>query len=352
MKSNGFSKAMFGAAVAAGFGLVQGCSTIHSGGEAEDMRLRPLPGALEPEPVAVVQPAVREPAVSATMRESLPRPALARPQLTTAYTVKAGDSLTGIAYRYKLRWQDVAAVNPGINPNRLYVGEVIQLPGKVNVAKPVRGFSSAASTAKSTAKSAAVKAVGGSYTVKSGDSLSVIAQRHGIKTADLRKANSLSGDMIRVGQKLVIPGAKATVVKQPETPPAPLTPPPAPVVEPLPAPVVEPPPAPTLAPLELTPPAAPPAAPTPAPAVAPGVIETAPVAVPDAPPAPALPAPAAATPPVTGYQNHTVAPGEDLYSVAVRWCVGTDAIKSANNLTGSELVPGTVLKIPPAPTAP
>ena len=78
----------------------------------------------------------------------------------------------------------------------------------------------------------------------------------------------------------------------------------------------------------------------------------APVAAPDAPPAPALPAPATATPPETGYQNHTVAPGEDLYSVAVRWCVGTDAIKAANNLTGSELVPGTVLKIPPAPTAP
>ena len=349
MKRNGFSKTVFGAAVAAGFGLVQGCSTIHSGGEAEDMRLRPLPGALDPAPVEVVEPAVREQAVVATGTEAArPRPlTLKRPQLTTGYTVKAGDSLSGIAYRYKLRWQDVAAVNPSINPNRLVEGEVIQLPGKVDVSRPVRGFSSSASTAKS----AVVKATGGNYTVKAGDSLSVIAQRHGVKTADLRKANNLSGDMIRVGQKLVIPGAKAAVVKQTETPPAPpapVTPPPVPVVEPPPAPAVEPPPAPTLAPLELTPPAAP--------AAAPGVIETAPVAAPvaapDAPPAPALPAPATATPPETGYQNHTVAPGEDLYSVAVRWCVGTDAIKAANNLTGSELVPGTVLKIPPAPTAP
>ena len=53
--------------------------------------------------------------------------------------------------------------------------------------------------------------------------------------------------------------------------------------------------------------------------------------------------------PAAGFQNHTVAPGEDLYSVAIRWGVGTADIKAANNLTGSELVPGTVLKIPPAP---
>ena len=42
--------------------------------------------------------------------------------------------------------------------------------------------------------------------------------------------------------------------------------------------------------------------------------------------------------------------GEDLYSVAIRWGVGTADIKAANNLTGSDLVPGTVLKIPPAAT--
>ena len=347
MKSNGFSRTMVGAAAAAGFCLVQGCSTIHSGGEAEDMRLRPLPGSLEPEPVEAVQPAVRD-TVRAPVQEALPRPtlSLARPALTTAYTVKSGDSLTGIAYRYKLRWQDVAAVNPGINPNRLYVDEVIQLPGTVNVAKPVRGSTSSA-------KHTPIKAGGGSYTVKSGDSLSVIAQRHGVKTADLRKANNLSGDKIVVGQKLSIPGATATAVRQPETPPAP----PAPVAPP-PAPVVEPPPAPTLDPLELAPPVPPAAAPE-AGAVPPaaGDMPVAPAAVPApapaaatdaAPPVPPLPAVAPAAP-TAGFQNHTVAPGEDLYSVAIRWGVGTADIKAANNLTGSELVPGTVLKIPPAP---
>jgi len=47
----------------------------------------------------------------------------------------------------------------------------------------------------------------GSYVVSRGDSLSVIAQRHGVRTADLRAANNLRGDVIHVGQELVIPGA-------------------------------------------------------------------------------------------------------------------------------------------------
>lgn len=46
-----------------------------------------------------------------------------------------------------------------------------------------------------------------SYVVKRGDSLSVIAQRHGINTAQLRSANGLSSDVIQVGQQLRIPGS-------------------------------------------------------------------------------------------------------------------------------------------------
>ena len=197
------------------------------------------------------------------------------------------------------------------------MGEVIQLPGKVDVAKPARAL-----PAKSAAKAAA-----GGYTVKAGDSLSVIAHRHGIKTADLKKANNLTSDVIIVGQKLVIPGAKtapakqATAPKQPAPPKPPATPP---------APVA--PPTPTLDALELPTPAAP-------------VIEA--PAAPAAPPVPPLPAPTAAKPAeTTGYQTHIVANGEDLYSVAVRWCVSLEALKAANNLTSHELTPGTVLKIP------
>ena len=43
------------------------------------------------------------------------------------------------------------------------------------------------------------------YTVERGDTLSEIAARHGISTAQVRRANDLRGDRIRVGQVILIP---------------------------------------------------------------------------------------------------------------------------------------------------
>lgn len=43
------------------------------------------------------------------------------------------------------------------------------------------------------------------YTVKKGDNLSRIASRHGISLSALRRANRISGDLIRPGQVLTIP---------------------------------------------------------------------------------------------------------------------------------------------------
>lgn len=43
------------------------------------------------------------------------------------------------------------------------------------------------------------------YTVRAGDTLSHIARRHGMSTTELRRANNLNGDLIRVGQKLTLP---------------------------------------------------------------------------------------------------------------------------------------------------
>lgn len=48
---------------------------------------------------------------------------------------------------------------------------------------------------------------GGSYVVKSGDTLNRIAYAHGVGVDDLKQANGLSKSMIQVGQKLKIPAA-------------------------------------------------------------------------------------------------------------------------------------------------
>jgi LysM repeat protein len=48
-------------------------------------------------------------------------------------------------------------------------------------------------------------ATGKEHVVQKGEYLSVIARKYNVSLADLKKANNLTGDDIKVGQKLVIP---------------------------------------------------------------------------------------------------------------------------------------------------
>ncbi|MCT8990709.1 M23 family metallopeptidase [Chelativorans sp. SCAU2101] len=65
---------------------------------------------------------------------------------------------------------------------------------------------------------------GNTYTVTAGDTLYSVSRKTGVSVDRLKQANSLSGDTIRVGQKLVIPGGSGTAItsaapapaKQPE----------------------------------------------------------------------------------------------------------------------------------------
>lgn len=49
---------------------------------------------------------------------------------------------------------------------------------------------------------------GATYVVRRGDTLSAIARRHKLTVAQLKAANGLQSDLIRVGQRLRIPGAE------------------------------------------------------------------------------------------------------------------------------------------------
>lgn len=314
-----------GANLVAGCLLLQGCGMF--GKKQSDQEASTLP---EGEPGAVATQPVEsmpaEPVVTAPVE-------LPVVQATTPYTIQKGDTISGVSYKFGLRWQDVVAVNPGISPNRLRVGQVIQLPGQVDLSKArhVPASTPKVSAPKTSAPKASAPAVSGpvtTYTVKSGDSLSVIAQKHGVKTAALREANSLKNDKIVVGQKLKVPGAKKTPAAAPSkkaSVSAPKTEAPKKAVaetkpvEAAPAATVTPPPA-----VE----AAPAVAPAPAPAADPAT-------------APA-PAPAAES----NAQTYTVKEGEDLYAVAIRWGVSPSDLKALNNLTSTELKAGTVLKIP------
>ena len=67
----------------------------------------------------------------------------------------------------------------------------------------------AKATSAASTRKASGAATPGTYIVKKGDILGRIARQHGVKVADLKAANGLTSDTIREGQKLIIPGKAA-----------------------------------------------------------------------------------------------------------------------------------------------
>ncbi|NLY54970.1 MAG: LysM peptidoglycan-binding domain-containing protein [Firmicutes bacterium] len=108
---------------------------------------------------------------------------MAIPVFAATYIVQPGDSLYLISQRYGISIQELKEIN-GLRNDYLQVGQVVQIPSK---------------------QGGSVQ-TGQSYTVRSGDTLFLIAQRFGVTVADLRSANNLSGDLIMIGQVLTIPG--------------------------------------------------------------------------------------------------------------------------------------------------
>lgn len=136
--------------------------------------------------------------------------------------MKPGDSLAGIWKQLtgsERGWEKLQAANPGLDPTRLKIGQVLKVPA----------FEAAAPTTPA----APVTAGPGEHVVKEGDTLSSIAAdklgaaKRWKEIYDANKA-TIGPDpaALKLGMKLVIPGG----VAKPTTPPAttrPATTPPA-----------------------------------------------------------------------------------------------------------------------------
>lgn len=78
---------------------------------------------------------------SGTSRAGKPaaQPSSSRSASSKAYTVRAGDTLSGIAKRFKTTTAAIKAANPGLNGSRIYAGKAIAVPS----AAPAQAKSSA-----------------------------------------------------------------------------------------------------------------------------------------------------------------------------------------------------------------
>ncbi len=98
----------------------------------------------------------------------------------TIYTVVSGDTLSGIASKYGTTYQKLAEYNGIADPNKIYPGQQIKIPGSSN-----KGSNATY------------------YTVVSGDNLTKIANRYGTTVNQLVSWNNIANaNLIYPGQKL------------------------------------------------------------------------------------------------------------------------------------------------------
>jgi len=103
------------------------------------------------------------------------------PTTGTTYTVKSGDSLWTIANKYNTTVDLIKSTN-NLTSNTLSIGQELIIPATVP------------------------STTGGlTYTVKSGDSLYIIAGKYNTTVDEIKKANNLTSNLLSIGQLLIIP---------------------------------------------------------------------------------------------------------------------------------------------------
>lgn len=106
----------------------------------------------------------------------------------TVHIVAPGETLGLIAGQYGTTADAIAALNGITNQNVIYVGTQLTVSGTPVAVAPNIGSST------------------GTYVVQAGDTLSEIAADHGVSTADLAAANSISNQhFLKIGQVLTVP---------------------------------------------------------------------------------------------------------------------------------------------------
>lgn len=129
------------------------------------------------------------------------------------HQIKSGDTLQVMARKYRIRVDDIVALNNIKNPRALQIGQNLILPLK-------KGFSALPTNAL---EDSYVRSRRRTYKVRSGDSLWSIARRNNVTQKELRVWNKLGwSNLLRPGQVLAVskPGVRAVAKAQPKKGPS------------------------------------------------------------------------------------------------------------------------------------
>jgi membrane-bound lytic murein transglycosylase D len=156
-------------------------ATIHPG---DNLIIPGVPSA-SAEPAAAAAVAEARPDISAQLPER--QPAAAASGKPRVYTVKRGDTLWGVARKHGVTVPALASANGLSSKSQLTAGARLEIPGAGGATAP------AGESTRMT------------YKVRSGDTLSEIAEKFNVSVRQLMSWNNLrSSSSLRAGQRIVV----------------------------------------------------------------------------------------------------------------------------------------------------
>ncbi|MCL1622811.1 LysM peptidoglycan-binding domain-containing protein [Moraxella sp. Tifton1] len=121
------------------------------------------------------------------------------------YTVKSGDSLTSVASIHNISIDELAAANNLTRTSTLILGKTITIPAATNSSQPTKEVS------KPTSNNSNASSKTESYTIQNGDNLTRLAKKYDMSVSDLAKLNGLAANtQLRQGQSIKVPKLTTT----------------------------------------------------------------------------------------------------------------------------------------------
>ncbi|MBU1345029.1 MAG: LysM peptidoglycan-binding domain-containing protein [Proteobacteria bacterium] len=125
------------------------------------------------------------------------------PPMFVFHRVRGGETLSGIAKKYKTSIRAISVANNINKSYRIIAGKVLKIPSRTN-----------GEVINAIASSPVAPGQAITYTVHRGDNLWNIARKFGVTTKNIMATNRLSGTTLNIGQTLSITSEKPIIIEQ------------------------------------------------------------------------------------------------------------------------------------------